>query len=140
MRYLLETSACVDYLRSSDSIVRRWLASIDRKLVFLCPVIRAELLVGLRKKPSERQQLAARKFFARLGSLPFDNNVAEIYADIRADLELRGQGIGPHDTQIAAVAVTYGATLVTGNQKEFQRVPGLKCLSLDELKADKTLQ
>ena len=138
MSYLLDTSACVDYLRRPDSVVRRWLGSIDRKLVFLCPVIRAELLVGLRKNPSERQELAARKFFAQLGSLPFNNNVAEIYADIRATLERRGQIIGPYDLQIAAVAVTHGATLVTGNENEFQRVPGLKCFPLADLAAGKT--
>jgi predicted nucleic acid-binding protein len=44
---------------------------------------------------------------------------------IRHDLEARGQGIGPLDTLIAAQARRLGATVVTRNLREFQRVPGL---------------
>lgn len=51
--------------------------------------------------------------------------VAECYARLRADLERRGQTIGGNDLWIAAMAVMYGATLVTNNTREFSRVPGL---------------
>ena len=34
--------------------------------------------------------------------------------------------IGPHDLQIAAVALQHDLTLVTHNAREFQRVAGLK--------------
>ena len=130
---LLDTSACVHYFRRSDSAVRPWLASVNRSSVFLCSVVRAELLVGIRKRPVERQRLILMEFLAAFGSLPFDDAAAEVYADIRADLERQGQVIGPYDMQIAAIAVTHGATLVTGNLKEFQRVPSLSCLSLEDL-------
>ena len=33
--------------------------------------------------------------------------------------------IGPHDLWLAAAALTHGLTLVTGNRREFDRVPGL---------------
>jgi tRNA(fMet)-specific endonuclease VapC len=33
--------------------------------------------------------------------------------------------IGPYDLQIAAIALAHGCTLVTHNQAEFGRVPGL---------------
>jgi hypothetical protein len=36
-----------------------------------------------------------------------------------------GEAIGPMDTLIAATALAHGATLVTGNVREFGRVPGL---------------
>ena len=48
------------------------------------------------------------------------------YADLRNDLERRGQPIGAHDTQIAAHALALGTTLVTNNMREFERVAGLK--------------
>jgi tRNA(fMet)-specific endonuclease VapC len=41
-------------------------------------------------------------------------------------LEKRGEVIGPHDLQIAAIAVTQGWVMVTNNTKEFQRIPRLK--------------
>ena len=41
-------------------------------------------------------------------------------------LEAGGVSIGPMDLLIAAQARSLGATLVTANTKEFQRVKGLK--------------
>jgi tRNA(fMet)-specific endonuclease VapC len=47
------------------------------------------------------------------------------YADIRLALR-RGKNIGPNDLWIAAHALALDATLVTANESEFSRVPGLK--------------
>ena len=66
-----------------------------------------------------------RTFCAPLQSLPFDDDCAEHYAVIRAELSARGEPIGPDDTLIAAIALAHEATLVTGNQREFQRVERL---------------
>jgi tRNA(fMet)-specific endonuclease VapC len=51
--------------------------------------------------------------------------VAHTYGLIRADLERRGTVIGENDLWIAAHARTAGLTLVSGNEREFRRVPGL---------------
>jgi len=48
------------------------------------------------------------------------------YGKIRAFIEKNGQPIGPLDTLIAAHAISLGLTLVTNNEREFQRVPQLK--------------
>ena len=48
-------------------------------------------------------------------------------ADIRGDLELRGNVIGPYDLMIAGYARSRGLVIVTGSLGEFQRVPGLRC-------------
>lgn len=40
--------------------------------------------------------------------------------------ERRGEKIGPHDMLIAAHALSLGATQVTNNEREFQRVKGLR--------------
>ena len=47
-------------------------------------------------------------------------------AELRRTLELRGHGIGPMDTLIAATALAHDATLVTRNVGEFSRITGLK--------------
>ena len=44
---------------------------------------------------------------------------------IRAKLRRAGTPIGPYDILIAAQARRRGATLVTANVSEFERVPGL---------------
>jgi tRNA(fMet)-specific endonuclease VapC len=58
-------------------------------------------------------------------SVAFDDDAADYFATIRHYLESRGTPIGPYDTQIAAIALAHGFTLVTNNAAEFKRVPGL---------------
>jgi tRNA(fMet)-specific endonuclease VapC len=57
-------------------------------------------------------------------SLP--GEAAAAYGEIRAALEARGEMIGGNDLWIAAHAKSAGLTLVTNNEREFKRVPGLK--------------
>jgi tRNA(fMet)-specific endonuclease VapC len=47
-------------------------------------------------------------------------------AEIRRELERSGTIIGPHDLQIAAIALQHGLTLVTHNRQEFSRISGLR--------------
>jgi tRNA(fMet)-specific endonuclease VapC len=57
---------------------------------------------------------------------PFSDAAAGIYGRIRALLEKKGQTIGSMDLLIAAHALSLGIRLVTNNQTEFKRVPGLR--------------
>ncbi|MGH8675277.1 MAG: PIN domain-containing protein [Burkholderiales bacterium] len=50
---------------------------------------------------------------------------ARDFGEIRAALERAGKGIGPYDLLIAAHARHIRAVLVTNNEREFRRVPGL---------------
>lgn len=45
---------------------------------------------------------------------------------LRATLESKGEMIGNNDVWIAAHALATGLILVTNNEEEFRRVPGLK--------------
>jgi tRNA(fMet)-specific endonuclease VapC len=58
--------------------------------------------------------------------LEFDEEDAREAGEIRALLERKGTPIGPYDVIIAAQARRRGALLVTANEREFARVPGLK--------------
>src|SRR2546429_704851 len=55
----------------------------------------------------------------------FPATAADDYAEIRVALERKGTKIGSYDLLIAAHARHINATLVTGNEREFRRVPGL---------------
>ena len=67
-----------------------------------------------------------RQFVERFVSLPFDDEAAEVYSHIRAELEKAGKLIGPNDLLIAAIAIANDVMLVTHNVREFGRVSGLK--------------
>ncbi len=55
----------------------------------------------------------------------FDDQAAEVYGRIRAQLSSQGTSIGPNDLMIAAIALAQGLILVTHNTREFSRVTGL---------------
>ena len=59
-----------------------------------------------------------------LTSLPEDIGVH--YGRIRVHLESAGEVIGPNDLLIAVHACAADLTVVTGNEREFRRVPGLR--------------
>ena len=58
--------------------------------------------------------------------IPFDEHAAEAYATLRADLERQGRRLDDPDLRIAAIALSRDLTLVTGNVRHFERVPGLR--------------
>ena len=67
---------------------------------------------------------------ARIFLDPFDlltlNDAAMLrFAQLRVDLRRQGQLIPDFDLLIAATALVHALTLNTGNQRHFQRVPGL---------------
>jgi predicted nucleic acid-binding protein len=57
--------------------------------------------------------------------IPFDRPAAELAGKIGGELKRTGQPIGIADTMIAAIALTQGLELVTGNTAHFQRIQQL---------------
>jgi predicted nucleic acid-binding protein len=62
--------------------------------------------------------------------LPFGVADARRYASIRAHLAQAGRMIGAHDLEIAATAVARGYGVVTRDERDFRRVPGLEVITL----------
>jgi tRNA(fMet)-specific endonuclease VapC len=77
-----------------------------------------------------QQRTHALESLGRLVSLlpvvPLPGEAATAYGEIRAALQARGEMIGGNNLWIAAHAKSAGLTLVTNNEGEFKRVPGLK--------------
>ena len=127
MIYLLDTNVCIHLINQRHrAILKRFRTHVPGDIA-LCSVVRAELLTVARRSGRIEANLQLLKaFFAPLQSLPFDDDCAEHYSQIHADLLNQGTPIGPNDTLIAAIARAHGATLVTHNMREFGRVAGLK--------------
>ncbi len=123
---LLDTDICIHLLNARESeLIERFQAHSPLELA-ICSVVRAELLWGARNSRRVEENLKRVRLFCEpLRSLAFDDDCAERYGSIRAELAAIGQPIGPNDTLIAAIAVNHQATLVTRNQREFQRVGNL---------------
>jgi len=126
MIYLLDTNVCVRYLRGRNVNVLHRLQRTPATNVRLCSVVKSELYYGaLRSAKPRANRAKVDGFVAPYQSLCYDDDAAEIHADIRHQLECAGTPIGPYDLQIAAIALLHGATVVTHNTAEFMRVPQL---------------
>jgi tRNA(fMet)-specific endonuclease VapC len=55
----------------------------------------------------------------------FPSGAAQDFGEIKTALVRKGKAIGPYDILISAHARHIGATVVTNNEREFRRVPGL---------------
>ena len=59
--------------------------------------------------------------------LLLDQDSADRFGKIKADLRRKGEIIGDFDILIASVALTHDAILVTNNTAHFERISGLIC-------------
>lgn len=123
---LLDTNACIQLWQRKNLTVRRHFVQHSPADIALCSVVKAELLFGAHRSEQKECNLQLlQQLFAPLYSFEFDDNAAEHYAKIRADLTAQGRLIGANDLMIAAIALANKATLITHNTGEFERVQGL---------------
>ena len=127
LRYMLDTNLCIRVLRDRPIQVRE---RFNQEADGLCisTIVLTELLHGAVKSARpEHHRREVERFAGRLEVLAFDAAAADHAADIRADLERRGQPIGGYDVLIAGHARSRGLIVITGNLSEFGRVDGLRC-------------
>lgn len=124
--FLPDTNAWIRFLNPGDNRVKDHFLSADVLRIWLCSVVKAELFFGAMKSTRVTENLALPdELFADFTSVPFDDNAARRYGEIRSDLARKGTPIGPNDLMIAAIASIHDLTLVTHNTREFNRVTGL---------------
>lgn len=142
--YLLDTNACIairDLLAGKkirtperqqriDKLRARW-SQVSSERLAMSVITLGELHFGAAKSDDPAKSLqrleALRKVVRVLGfDAPNVDGLVRHYGEIRAALEIMGQRIGYEDTWIAAHGRSLGATVVTNNRREFERVPGLK--------------
>jgi len=125
--YLLDTNVCINYLNGTSENIKVRMKKRTPDEIFLCSVVKSELLTGAYKSNvSEKVLTRLSYFFNAFESLPFDDAAADMYGKIRAQLESSGNIIGPYDLQIASIDLSNKLTLVTHNTGEFNRITGLK--------------
>jgi len=104
--------------------------------VFISVITVSELLMGVQRANTEARKLKRSAFVeAIIKEIPiidFTPDVSRIHAEIYGSLAQSGQLIGAHDLIIAATAIAHGHALLTANQNEFNRVPGLNVLNFSK--------
>jgi tRNA(fMet)-specific endonuclease VapC len=127
LKYLLDTNICIYIAKQKPEAVMKRFVKLEVGELAMSIITYGELLYGAKK--SHFQDQAHKKLIeltTLIPALPLNNDVAEHYGDIRANLEKMGKLIGNDDLWIASHARALKAILVTNNFKEFKRVPHLK--------------
>ena len=127
MIYMLDTNICIYIIKKKPIQVFEKLISLNPGQVGISSITLAELQYGVAKSTNSKSNSEAlEKFLVPLEILEFDSLAAVEYGRIRTNLEKNGTPIGPMDLLIAANAIAENLVLVTNNEREFERVEGLK--------------
>jgi tRNA(fMet)-specific endonuclease VapC len=125
--YMLDTDIASYIMKRSSQTLLNKLVSLPVSAICISVIVKSELLYGVQVSPRRQRDGAELAAFLRYASvLPLTEKAALHYAEIRADLKMRGEPIGANDLLIAAHARSLDLTLVTNNTREFSRVKGLK--------------
>ncbi|QQO07869.1 type II toxin-antitoxin system tRNA(fMet)-specific endonuclease VapC [Breznakiella homolactica] len=125
--YLLDTNICIYIINKRPQVVIEKIKTLEPIDIKLSSVSVSELEYGVSKsKFREKNREALIHFISGFDIIPFNEIDAEVYGLIRADLENRGEIIGPYDMHIASQAISRNLILVTNNTNEFQRIKNLK--------------
>jgi tRNA(fMet)-specific endonuclease VapC len=125
LKYLLDTNIVIYTMKNRPQRVKRRFQEHHGRMS-ISSITLGELVFGAEHSQQVERNLAdIEAMTARLKVLPFDNEAAYHFGQIRAALYRTGQPIGPYDMMIAGQARARGLILATNNIREFERVPGL---------------
>ncbi len=126
VKYMLDTNILIYTIKNRPKKVREAFKEYSDYLS-MSTVTLGELIYGAEKSAQPTRNLAdIEALAARLDVLPFDDQAAIHFGQVRAELAKSGKPIGPYDLMIAGHARSLGLILVTNNLREFKRVPGLR--------------
>ncbi len=125
-QFLLDTNILSDLVRNPQGRIAKRIAREGEKSICTSIMVASELRFGAEKSGSERLASQLEAILAVIDIVPLEEPADRQYARIRKYLEDRGTPIGPNDLLIAAHALALDQTVITANDREFSRVPGLK--------------
>ena len=127
VRYLLDTNICIYIQREKPAEVLARFQELKPGDAAISVITWGELQYGAEKSQQRPKVMELLEEFRSLVPvLPMPENAGQAYGAIRASLESKGKPIGNNDLWIAAHAKTADLALVTNNEREFHRVPGLE--------------
>jgi tRNA(fMet)-specific endonuclease VapC len=129
MKLLLDTNICIYIIKRKPVTVLERFRAYQIGDIGISSITLSELRFGVAKSDYRAKNAKALgEFITPLEIVPFGEEAAFAYGEIRAALEKAGTVIGPMDMLIAAHAVALSVPLVTNNTREFERVSDLEVL------------
>jgi tRNA(fMet)-specific endonuclease VapC len=127
VKYLLDTDILSYVARESHAGLLDRMRLVAPQDLTISVITRAEVEFGLRSHPPRRLTLERMTaLLHEIVTLALPEHAATHHCSLRLALQRAGTPIGANDQWIAAHALALGLTVVTNNDREFRRVPGLK--------------
>ncbi len=123
---LVDSDVIIDSL-SGRTLAIRMLHDLEAGGLAVSTITIAEVFEGVYGSPGHGDRLAPYlRYFSTYTSLNVTEEVAYRFAELRALLRRQGNVIADMDLLIAATTLVHDLTLLTGNERHFSRVPGLR--------------
>jgi predicted nucleic acid-binding protein len=126
MKYAIDSDILIYYLKNHPKVVERFVTTeLDELSTTI--INYTELLFGAYKSAKSVENLAViRRFLDSLNIVQFDKQSAEIFAQLKAQLQKQGNVVADMDLLIASICLANGLTLVTNNTRHFEKISGLR--------------
>ena len=121
---ILDTDTCIELLRGNQTVLQKRAAVVDD--VVITWITAAELYFGAARSASpDNNRSLVDEFLMTTERIDMDLKAAQAFGHIKALLQRGGESLPDADLLIGAIALAHGATLVTGNARHFERMPGV---------------
>ena len=126
-RALIDTDILSYYFKGDRNVVKNFENYLETfEIIELSIITYYEISSGLQAKNAFRQLEIFEEFAKDNIVIPLTENSCKISAELYSNLKQQGELIDDIDLLIAGVAIENEMTIVTNNEKHFQRIPGLK--------------
>ncbi len=123
-KFMLDTNICIYLMKHHPPEVAQRFSECYVGEVVISAITLAELEYGVVCSSEKRNHAALSSLLEDIVVLPFDGMAANAYGAVRfATRERQRDAL---DKLIAAHAIAQGVTLVTNNETDFTRYPGIK--------------
>jgi tRNA(fMet)-specific endonuclease VapC len=128
--YLLDTDWAIDYFNDKEPTSSK-IEELRNEGMGISIISLAELYEGiLNSRDPESSERKLLGFMSGVSIIGIDEGICRIFGDLRGKLRKKGLLIGDFDLIIASTALYYEITLCTNNRKHYDRIEGLKMLSV----------
>ncbi|MFW5752186.1 MAG: type II toxin-antitoxin system VapC family toxin [bacterium] len=125
MPYLIDTNIII-YSIKGDPVVHAHFIKNENIPKSISVITYGELLFGAKKSQNyEKNTAIVYRIKELFPIIDIDKAIIETFCELKVNLQRAGEPIDDFDLLIAATALTMNATLVTNNEKHFNRVKGL---------------
>jgi len=125
--YLIDSDCIIDFTKG-DLGITQTLKLLSEDGIATSVICVCEVLEGLYYS-GQAKDISIKKFSEFLENVKVfevDMATASIFAKLRGDLRKKGKLIDNFDLLIASICIAKDLILVTGNEKHFRRIKGLK--------------